>query len=66
MPVSNLNAPVIFATSPDIARHFWMRETPQLPLRRLVPNIFNTKAHLSFGKKVRSPGRLGGGGEGSI
>jgi hypothetical protein len=39
MPVSNLNAPAIFglfATSPDIARRFRMRETPHLPFQRFA------------------------------
>jgi hypothetical protein len=38
MPVSNRNAPAIFgffATSPDIARPFRMREPPQLPFQRV-------------------------------
>jgi hypothetical protein len=38
MLVLNLNAPAIFSflkTSPDIFRHFWMCETPQLAFQHL-------------------------------
>ena len=38
MLLSNLNAPAIFGffkTNPDIFRHLWMRETPQLPFQVL-------------------------------
>jgi hypothetical protein len=37
MFVTHLDAPAIFRflkTSPDILRHFWVRETPQLPFQR--------------------------------